>query len=316
MVSRYGQILGENGKGGSLMGISSYHPFRSKKAREEYFARYDMRAKIWPVFSESVMVKTSYGRTFVRISGPVDGPPLVLLPGAGATSLIWYPNIKALSASCRVYAVDSIYDYGRSLPVRTFKSADELVDCLNDLLGALGLEDKINLMGLSYGGWLASRYALCFPERINKIVLLAPAATFLPLRAEFQIRAILMALPFRFFTKSFMFWVLEDFVQKNEASRTMVDQTVDDMWVARRCYKTRGFVNPTVLKDEELRNIKVPALFLVGENEKIYSARKAIQRVNSVAPHIKSEIILDAGHDLAIVQAEMVNKKVSEFLKQ
>jgi pimeloyl-ACP methyl ester carboxylesterase len=75
-------------------------------------------------------------------------------------------------------------------------------------------------------------------------------------------------------------------------------------------------VNPTVLTDEEFRSINMPALYLVGENEKIYSASKAIQRLHKVAPHIKAEVIPNAGHDLTIVQAEMVNTKVLEFLKQ
>jgi len=60
----------------------------------------------------------------------------------------------------------------------------------------------------------------------------------------------------------------------------------------------------------------VPALYLVGEHEKIYSAQKAIQRLRKVAPNIKAVVIPNAGHDLTIVQAEMVNTKVLEFLRK
>jgi uncharacterized protein (UPF0264 family) len=60
----------------------------------------------------------------------------------------------------------------------------------------------------------------------------------------------------------------------------------------------------------------IHALFFVGENEKIYTAMKAIQRLNSVDPYIHTEIIPDAGDDLALVQTDMVNRKVLEFLKQ
>ena len=58
----------------------------------------------------------------------------------------------------------------------------------------------------------------------------------------------------------------------------------------------------------------MPVLFLVGENEKLYPAEKAIQRLDSLAPHIQTEIIPEAGHDLVIVQNEKVNKKVLDFL--
>lgn len=60
----------------------------------------------------------------------------------------------------------------------------------------------------------------------------------------------------------------------------------------------------------------IHALLFVGENEKIYSARKAIQRQNSVDLYIHTEIISDTGDDLALVQTDMVNRKVLEFLKQ
>ena len=138
----------------------------------------------------------------------------------------------------------------------------------------------------------------------------------LPLRIEWIMRAVLTFVPHRFCIKSFMFWLLEDLAQKDDTSRLMLEEEVDAAFVSMRCFKPVRLINPTVLKDEELQRIKVPTLYLVGENEKIYSARKAIQRLHRVAPHIKTEIIPNAGHDLTIVQAEMANTKVLEFLKQ
>lgn len=91
---------------------------------------------------------------------------------------------------------------------------------------------------------------------------------------------------------------------------------LDAAFVRIKCFKPIRLVNPTVLEDEELQSIKVPALYLIGEHEKIYSAHKAIQRLRRVAPHIQTEVIPNAGHNLTIVQADMVNIKVLEFLKE
>jgi len=303
--------------GPESMEMTSYHPFRSAKAKEQYLKHYDMRAKKWPVVSETRMVETSFGQTFVRISGPVDAPPLVLLPSAGGTSLLWIPNIQAFSKSYRVYAMDNIYDFGRSVYTQAFKNPDDLVNWLDELFSALEFGDNINLMGLSYGGWLTSQYALRFPNRLDKIVLLAPAATILPLPGEWAWRAILTIIPHRYFLRSITYWMFDDLAQKkDEASRILVDDMIDDAFMGLRCFKFKMPVHPTVLEDKELESIKVPTLFLVGENEKLYPAQKAIQRLNKVAPHIKAEVIPNAGHDLTIVQAEMVNRKVLEFLKQ
>ncbi|UCC40417.1 MAG: hypothetical protein JSV96_02910, partial [Candidatus Aminicenantes bacterium] len=71
------------------------HPFRSEKAKETYLTYYDEHAKRWPIASECKLVKTSFGQTFVRISGPEGGPPLVLLPGDSENSLAWIPQIAA-----------------------------------------------------------------------------------------------------------------------------------------------------------------------------------------------------------------------------
>jgi pimeloyl-ACP methyl ester carboxylesterase len=73
-------------------------------------------------------------------------------------------------------------------------------------------------------------------------------------------------------------------------------------------------VNPGVLKDEELQSITTPTLFMVGENEKIYSPHEVLERLNSVAPQIQTKLIVNAGHDLTMVKAETVDKLIVGFL--
>jgi len=171
-------------------------------------------------------------------------------------------------------------------------------------------------MGLSFGGWLTSLYAIRFPDRLNKIVLLAPAATILPLRLSFYIYGSLTILPIRYSIKRMFYWLMEDCAKKDEVSRMLLEEFIDHVFIASRCFKTRRPINPTVLEDQELQSIRVPTLYVVGENEKIYSPQKAMQRLNRVAPHITTRTIPNAGHDLTIIQAEMVNKKVLNFLQQ
>jgi pimeloyl-ACP methyl ester carboxylesterase len=122
--------------------------------------------------------------------------------------------------------------------------------------------------------------------------------------------------PHRRFTRSFLFWLCADWARKDETSRRQVAEMADDMFIASRCFRFKIPVAMTVLSDQELKSIKVPTLYLVGENEKIYSPQKAVGRLNRVAPHIETGIIPQAGHGFAIVQAEMVNGMVLEFLGQ
>ncbi|MBL7075200.1 alpha/beta hydrolase [candidate division KSB1 bacterium] len=300
------------------MELSPSHPFRSVKAKEKYLKYYERKSQKWPIDYEDQMIKTSQGETFVRISGQDDAPPLVLLASGGAPSLIWIPNVKMLSESFKVYAIDNIYDFGRSRHTQVFKTPNDLMIWLDELFGALELGNNINLMGLSYGGWLASQYALHSPEKLQKVVLIAPAATIFDLPSDWAWRGILSAIPIKIIMKKVMIdWAFKDLVEKgDEASQIVINDIMNDALMALKCFKFKMPIHPTVLSDDELHGISIPTLFLVGENEVIYSAHEAIGRLNSVAPQIKTEIIPDAGHDLTIIQAELVNKKVIEFLKQ
>ena len=61
---------------------------------------------------------------------------LVLLPGSRGTSLTWIPNIAALSAHYRCYALDAIYDFGLSVRSRKLRKPVDLVDWLDEALQA------------------------------------------------------------------------------------------------------------------------------------------------------------------------------------
>jgi pimeloyl-ACP methyl ester carboxylesterase len=291
------------------------HPFKSAEAKEKFLKVYDQRAKDWPVRSTTRMVKTDYGMTFVRISGPETAPPLVLLHGVGGNSLIWIPNIKELSERYRTYAVDMIDGGGRSIPTRPTQKADHLTDWLDQLFSELQLEDGINLVGLSYGGWVTSQYALRFPRRLSRIVLLAPAGTVLPLSNDWIQRAMRLVQPEKENIRDFFCWLMEDLAKKDDLSRQTLDALVEDGYLSIQSFKMTPPVNPVVLTDEQWQSIEVPALFLVGRNEKIYSASGAVERLNRIAPQIKTKIIPDAGHDLTLVQAKMVDQIILEFLE-
>jgi pimeloyl-ACP methyl ester carboxylesterase len=291
---------------------SPYHPYRSEEAKQEFLASYDARASKWPVPSTTTIVSTAYGPTFVRMSGPETGPAIVLLHGAGGSALHWLPNIAALSESYRTYAVDILGDHGRSVHTRKLESAGDYSQWLDELLDGLGLEHDIHLVGLSYGGWISANYALHSPDRLGKVVLLAPAGTVSPLPFSWIWRAVLVALPHPYFTKDFLYWMLEDLARTDEG-RLLLDQAADAAYLAVRAHKPRPMAPPVVLSDDALRGFAMPVLFVVGENEKLYPAADAVARLNAVAPRIETRIVPDAGHDLTLVQSDLVNRIILEF---
>ncbi|MFY0572839.1 alpha/beta fold hydrolase [Archangium lansingense] len=290
--------------------MSSPSPFRSEAARSRYLAAYDGWSQQWPGPADTRLVQTSYGATFVRGSGPADAPPLVLLPGAGATSLMWAPNVPALAVQHRVWALDSIADYGRSEPSRPVLTAQDFVTWLDELTTVLAPGRPFGLAGVSYGAWMAAQYALAHPERLSGLALIAPAGTVMPLGLGFVWRAVLCALPSPYFTRRFMTWLANDLATKDEASQLQLEERIEQGYLAIRSYKARRLVEPSVLSDEQLRALPSPTLFLVGENERIFSASAALERLRGVAPNIEAELVAGAGHDVTLVQAERVTARL------
>lgn len=293
------------------MSRSDYFPFRSSKAREEYLAFYDERAKRWPVPSESRTAPTSFGETFVRVSGPEGAPPLVLLPGMSSNGLMWETLIEPLSRGFRTYAVDSITDVGRSVPTREVRSAEDYARWLDELFDALDLRD-VNLVGMSYGAWITAHMARLRPERLRRTVWLAPAGVVARLSFRWVVLALLTALS-AWIHRRFTWWMFADAVKTPEGRR-VAEELIADTQVMIRCYAPRRIVTPTTMSDEELRSIRVPSLVLVGEHETVGSATKALRRARRVAPQLRLELVPGAGHDLPIAQRELVVRRVLGFL--
>ncbi len=295
------------------METPEFFPYRSAAARDSYFDFYDaMAARVWPVASEIRKVPTSYGQTFMRVTGPAGGPPLVLLPGAVATSLMWAPNIKELSEVCRTYALDQIGDVGRTTCAKPVRQLNDQMAWLDETFNALGLKSGIHLMGCSYGGWLTAEYARHAPERMSAAILLAPGATVLRLNARFVIELALAAIAPRWRLRPMIAWMFADQIRKDP---TWIDLLMEELRLGMRSVDRRLPFSP-VWTDAEWAELTVPTLFLVGEHETIYDAAKAVERLKRVAPQVASEIIPGAGHDLTIAQAEMVDRKILEFVKQ
>jgi cardiolipin-specific phospholipase len=118
-------------------------------------------------------------------------PPAVLLHGYGAGLGFFFRNFPALArwAGMRgtsVYAVDWL-GMGRSarvpfrirakrddIPGRVHEAESFFVESLEEWRERVGLE-KMTLIGHSLGAYFSTVYALRYPERVHKLLLLSPA---------------------------------------------------------------------------------------------------------------------------------------------
>ncbi|CAB3229042.1 unnamed protein product [Arctia plantaginis] len=136
-------------------------------------------------------LKTAYKRFYVDIGSVVgqsdkiwtislndESPktPLVLLHGMGAGLALWCPNLDAFAATRPVYAID-LLGFGRSsrpkFACNAEKAEAQWVESVEEWRREVNLGQFI-LLGHSLGGYIATAYALKYPDRVRHLILADP----------------------------------------------------------------------------------------------------------------------------------------------
>lgn len=100
-----------------------------------------------------------------------QGDPLIVIHGGGDGARAWIKNLEALSENYTVYVPD-LPGFGRSQPIDGDFYLSELAEFVDEFSHNLGLE-SFHLMGHSLGGGIALHYALRFPDKVKKLVLVS-----------------------------------------------------------------------------------------------------------------------------------------------
>ena len=290
------------------------HPsaFKTLEGEARFLATYDAAMTRWPVPYEEVDVPTRFGTTHVVVAGPLNAPALVLLHGYMATSVMWGPNIADFITDHRVYAIDVMGQPGKSVPGEPIRHATDYVAWLTATLDSLNL-DRISLVGMSFGGWLALKYAIAAPERVHHLALLSPGGL-LPMVKQFRLRTMLMVLcPTRFTVNSFMRWA--------GIRGPDVAPVLDLTYLGLKHFRTppetirvdRDAAN--LISDAELRSLQMPVLLLFGDAEVIYDPARALARARQLIAHLEGELIRGCRHDMCFSQRRIVDALVLDFLK-
>ena len=281
--------------------------FKNKQGETNYHQLYDRTLALFEVPYTSNTIQTSYGETHFLTFGDSSKPPLVLLHGMTMSSTMWYPNVKQLIQERYVYAIDIMGDFGKSKPNAVIKTKHAAAEWLLEVLDGLQLQST-DLVGHSVGGFLSLNFSLLYPERVSKLVLLAPAGTFYKMNPVFFIKVYPALL---FHTDSLIDNVFRWSSAKNEPLPSVLrDQVISGYRYAKPQFQ----VMSTVFSEEELRNYKNSTLLLIGENEVIYPATKAIAYAKKCITNLEAHIIPGANHSFTLEHAEIVNEHMLRFL--
>jgi pimeloyl-ACP methyl ester carboxylesterase len=284
--------------------------FKTKEGENLYLAAYAKALTLWPVKHEEIDIKTGFGKAHVTISGPERGNPLVLLHGMNASSTMWYPNIEMLSKDHRVYAIDFIAEPGRSVQEKEFGLNEDIGNWYKEIFQKLRLKD-FSIVGGSRGGWITTRLALDPEIKINKIVLISPAQTFIQVKPNGGV------------LKNLKFALSPEKSQLEQTLQTLSTDPdkLEKLWTEQYLIAVKHVKKePDVLKmmtytDKELASIKIPVLVMVGDND-IFNNENSIKRAKKHIPNVEAEIIKNSGHFVSFDQPKLVNERILNFLNK
>jgi len=257
-------------------------------------------------------VKSNGAQIFYEESGAGDA--LILIPGLGAHSGIWGPFPKMFAERRRVITYDP-RGLGRSAGGTNKLSIGLMTSDAKAVLDAAGIQ-KAALLATSMGALVALRFALDYPARTSKLVLITPAVfrtrygewlldTLQLFRERFSpeefVRAfVLLAFAPPFFEKGYG--------MIKEVSRMLTPTPAEYEQIGRQleCLKDADF-------SSEISRIEAPTLIIAGQHDilaPIEGARKFASKIR----RSRLVSIPDAGHSPFVEATEEVVKAIDEFL--
>ncbi|OKJ13789.1 alpha/beta fold hydrolase [Kitasatospora sp. CB01950] len=281
--------------------------FVSEEARTAFLAAYDRAMDLWPTPHHALDVETSYGTVHVHHYGPSTGNPVVLLHGHAGHPANWHPQIAALGAHRPVYAVSTLDDPGRSVQRAVAAGPEENAGWLGEVLDGLGLE-RVHLVGVSYGGWLALNQAVRGPGRLASVAPLDPGG--------------IEKVPARFYVHMIagLFGMLAPRRLRPALARLLANpalaappEMLAPLMLAMRTWKPAGRPAAPPFPDDDLRRIAVPALVLIGARSALLRPGRVLRRVEALIPGVRAEIVPGAGHGLTLERPDVVNARLLEF---
>ncbi|MEQ9257532.1 MAG: alpha/beta hydrolase [Roseovarius sp.] len=255
--------------------------------------------------------KLSKGLTHYRWLGAEDGPVAVCVHGLTTPSFVWGPVAEVLGRMGYRVLVYDLYGRGYSDRPKGAQDSDFFCAQLEELLADQGVEGRFALFGYSMGGAISTAFAARHPERVQQLVLLAPAGLGHDLGpiAEMAVKYDLFG---RWMTYAFYPKSLRRATESERGAPSAIPNVVD-LQIAET--RLKGFT-PAVLAslrgmldkalEEEHRAIAaegLPVLAIWGEDDEVIplSCKEQLAEWN---PEARQEVVPGAGHAVTYSHVE------------
>jgi pimeloyl-ACP methyl ester carboxylesterase len=248
------------------------------------------------------------GKIYYEVHG--EGEPIIFLHGIMMNTLSWIAFIPDLSKRFKLILLD-FRDQGQSSRMQEQYGQDIHIGDVLRLLDELNIP-KVHMMGLSYGGQVALRFALQHQDRLKSLCLFNT-----PNRVTNHLRQIgiawetaaelndgekffQLAIPF-IYSEPFYETHLDFLMERQKLFKSLLTKE----WFEGFIRLSRS-VKDYALSQEELKSIKVPTL-LVGADLDIVVSNRAMKDIHENMQNCEWLMIPDSGHGAFL-------ERMNEFL--
>ena len=242
------------------------------------------------------------------------GPDLVMLHGWGLHAGIWVPLMEHLATRFRMHLVD-LPGYGHSAPVDNF-TLDDVCEVL-----AQELPEQAHWLGWSLGGLIALGFAARYPERVERLLMVASNPRFVATDTEHPGMAPDVLATFARELETDYGATLTRFLSL--VARGAPDTSV--LRVLRRAMAAAPVPNVSalrgglaLLRDTDLRaqlpHLTMPVTWLAGVRDTLVPIA-ALQQVVRDYPHMQLIAFERAGHAPFVSHPQAFATAVTEFLQ-
>ncbi|CAM5432282.1 alpha/beta fold hydrolase [Eoetvoesiella caeni] len=234
-------------------------------------------------------------------AGDKNKPALILLHGVGGHAEAYVRNLKAHSSHFSTWAVDMV-GHGWTDIADTDLEIKHYIDHLLRFMDAAGIE-KASISGESLGGWVAARFAIDHPDRIDRLVLNTAGGSQADPAVMEKIKALSMRAatdPSWEFIKTRLEWLMADkskvfddliatrqaiYSQAGMESNMRHCMILQDMEVRQR----------NILRAQDYERIKAPTLVLWTSDDPTADVTEG-RRIASMIPGALFTVMEGCGH--------------------
>jgi pimeloyl-ACP methyl ester carboxylesterase len=228
-------------------------------------------------------------------------PLMLLVHGAGGSSRHWLPMLSQLNSHIFPVAVD-LPGHGATLGTVT-NSIEAVTEFLDEFLTALKIIQPICYVGQSLGGLIGLQFALKYPQRLERLILMTTAAK-IQLHPDFLASALSGDWDLATLSQSFA----------PEVPETSKNLVLEEFKHTRLSQNAFDFMDvSSVDLSQAIATIQTPTLILTGDDDVIISPRKG-KLLQKQIPNAHLVNIPGAGHYLQVEKPTQVAEAIAGFV--